>query len=154
MSDRIIVDHDEIATVAARIRDNVADISTIKESLHTMLSTMVTEASINTGSPAPVFGPILSAAQEVVARLEGALDIIGSRLEEGAANIEKASEEARAIGEDSAGRVNSIDTTTSSGSSSGSGSGVMSGPSTGNLMGGATTDSGSGAGNNLSLIHI
>lgn len=108
MGNEVVYDHDEIESAASKIRENAADVATIKASLDDMLNAMVTEASINTGSPAPVFGPILTSAQSVVQRLKGALDIIAERLEEGASIIEDASRGAKSIGEEGASGVNQV----------------------------------------------
>lgn len=104
----VVYDHDEIETAVSRIRENAADVAAIKASLDDMLNAMVTEASINTGAPAPVFGPVLNSAQHVVERLKGALDIIAERLEEGASIIEEASRGAKSIGEEGAAGVDRV----------------------------------------------
>lgn len=108
MANQVVYDHDEIAVAASRIRENAADVETIKASLDDMLNAMVTEASINTGSPAPVFGPILTSTQRVVERLKSALDIIAERLEEGASIIEDASRGAKNIAEEGASGVDRV----------------------------------------------
>lgn len=129
MGNAVVYDHDEIEVAASRIRENAADVATIKGSLDDMLNAMVTEASINTGSPAPVFGPILTSAERVVDRLKGALDIIAERLEEGASIIEDASRGAKGIAEEGAAGVDRVasdaeNTAAKPGSGSGSGSGT------------------------------
>lgn len=141
MGNAVVYDHDEIEIAASRIRENAADVETIKASLDDMLNAMVTEASINTGSPAPVFGPILSATQRVVDRLKGALDIIAERLEEGASIIEDASRGAKGIAEEGASGVDQVasdaeNTAAKPGSGSGSGD-------TGGTESGGATGSGS-----------
>lgn len=108
MGNAVVYDHDEIEVAASRIRENAADVATIKSSLDDMLNAMVTEASINTGSPAPVFGPILTSAERVVNRLKDALDIIAERLEEGASIIEDASRGAKNIAEEGASGVDRV----------------------------------------------
>ena len=128
MGNAVVYDHDEIDIAASRIRENAADVSTIKASLDDMLNAMVTEASINTGSPAPVFGPILTSTQRVVERLKGALDIIAERLEEGASIIEDASRGAKGIAEEGASGVDKVasdaeNTAAKPGSGFGAGSG-------------------------------
>lgn len=128
MGNAVVYDHDEIEVAASRIRENAADVSTIKASLDDMLNAMVTEASINTGSPAPVFGPILTSTQRVVERLKGALDIIAERLEEGASIIEDASRGAKGIAEEGASGVDKVasdaeNTAAKPGSGFGSGTG-------------------------------
>lgn len=129
MADPVVYDHDEIEVAASRIRENAADVSTIKASLDDMLNAMVTEASINTGSPAPVFGPILTSAERVVNRLKDALDIIAERLEEGASIIEDASRGAKNIAEEGAAGVDRVaadaeNTAAKVGSGAGSGTGA------------------------------
>lgn len=128
MGNAVVYDHDEIEVAASRIRENAADVATIKGSLDDMLNAMVTEASINTGSPAPVFGPILTSAERVVDRLKGALDIIAERLEEGASIIEDASRGAKGIAEEGAAGVDRVasdaeNTAAKPGSGSGAGTG-------------------------------
>lgn len=128
MGNEVVYDHDEIEVAASRIRENAADVATIKGSLDDMLNAMVTEASINTGSPAPVFGPILTSAERVVERLKGALDIIAERLEEGASIIEDASRGAKNIAEEGAAGVDRVasdaeNTAAKPGSGSGAGTG-------------------------------
>ena len=123
MGNEVVYDHDEIDIAASRIRENAADVDTIKESLDDMLNAMVTEASINTGSPAPVFGPVLTSTQQVVKRLKSALDTIAERLEEGASIIEDASRGAKGIAEEGASGVDRVASDAENASGSGSGSG-------------------------------
>ncbi len=109
MSDQVVYDHDELDATVAKIREVTANTDTITSSLDELLNVMVSEASINSGSPAPVFGPVLNGAEGVVSRLKEAITTISERLSKGADVVESTSQKQKSIAEDSAGSVGSID---------------------------------------------
>ena len=105
MSDQVVYDHEELASTVAKIREVTSNTDAITSSLDNLLNIMVEEASINSGSPAPVFGPVLNGAEGVITRLKQAVTTISERLNAGADVVESTNRQQQDIAEGSAGDV-------------------------------------------------
>lgn len=105
MSDQVVYDHEELASTVAKIREVTSNTDAITSSLDNLLNIMVEEASINSGSPAPVFGPVLNGAEGVITRLKQAVTTISERLNAGADVVESTNRKQQDIAEGSAGDV-------------------------------------------------
>ena len=108
MSDQVVYDHEELESTVAKIREVTSNTETINSSLDELLNIMVEEASINSGSPAPVFGPVLNGAEGVITRLKEAVNTISERLNAGADVVESTNRKQKDIAEDSAGNVSNL----------------------------------------------
>ena len=114
---KVVVDHEEVESVVQEIGLNIQDIQNIKKSSDALLDTLITEASMGNGTPAPVFGPILNATRQALTRLNGALDVMSERLQMGADALQQHSASVKELAETGAQNVNNIDTAVSSGGS-------------------------------------
>lgn len=110
MTRPVHVDHDEIAQKRREMEDILSELMTLRNSLDSITTSMVSEASANTsdGAPAPIFGPLLNASTEAVERVKKSLDAVHYRVSADLDILSRMSEEVRAHGEDAA---RGIDTT-------------------------------------------
>lgn len=122
----IHVDHDEIVKVTQQMNNLVDELRDAKTSIAKVVDNMVEEASVNTGNgqPAPVYGPILNAANLAAARIVMSIDAIIERLLNDLKTLNEASNATAETSEEMAAAMRNVDTSLGIGGGTGGGAGT------------------------------